>query len=158
MNYIEEVNPLTTAFKRDLETEFPDLTASFSGLDVGNGVEKVRENLLRTLSSISFLQANQFSKDESSPESIEHRQGHDPQKGCFPVTLEPARTNSMELSSGFATRDSILSHEWLELPEEPLHVEGIEGVDFSDMQPFLSTLGDESFGDMFRLPGGPGTL
>jgi hypothetical protein len=41
MNYIEEVNPLTTAFKRDLETEFPDLTASFSGLSVGSGIGKV---------------------------------------------------------------------------------------------------------------------
>ena len=41
MNYLEEVNPLTTAFIRDLETEFPDLTASFSGLNVGISPEKV---------------------------------------------------------------------------------------------------------------------
>lgn len=41
MNYLEEVNPLTTTFIRDLETEFPDLTASFSGLHVGGGIEKV---------------------------------------------------------------------------------------------------------------------
>lgn len=44
MNYLEEVNPLTTAFIRDLETEFPDLTASFSGLNVSSGVEKVWVN------------------------------------------------------------------------------------------------------------------
>jgi hypothetical protein len=42
MNYLQEVNPLTTAFIRDLETEFPDLTASFSGLNFGTGLDKVR--------------------------------------------------------------------------------------------------------------------
>ena len=42
MNYLEEVNPLTTAFIRDLESEFPDLTASFSGLNVSSCSENVR--------------------------------------------------------------------------------------------------------------------
>ena len=42
MNYLEEVNPLTTAFKKDLETEFPDLTETFSGMNVGSGDNQVR--------------------------------------------------------------------------------------------------------------------
>ena len=41
MNYLEEVNPLTTAFLRDLEDEFPDIAATPSGLNVSGGAGKV---------------------------------------------------------------------------------------------------------------------
>jgi hypothetical protein len=41
MSYLEEVNPLTSAFIRDLEEEFPELTAGFSGLNVETPTEMV---------------------------------------------------------------------------------------------------------------------
>ncbi|KAG0646173.1 Citrinin biosynthesis transcriptional activator ctnR [Hyphodiscus hymeniophilus] len=134
MNYLEEVNPMTTAFKRDLETEFPDLTASLSGLDV----------------------ASEIDKDGSSPESIEHSQRNEPRQPCMTMKSSGARSSVEKVNPGFSSQDGILSQEWLELPETDIDFGDNQGVDFHAMDPFLATPGDESLGDLFRRPGGPG--
>lgn len=41
MNYLEVVSPLTRSFKKDLQEEFPDLTAKFSNHSVVSGVRAV---------------------------------------------------------------------------------------------------------------------
>jgi hypothetical protein len=89
---------------------------------------------------------------------MEHMHGRDSLKGSTPMAFGRATADSRELSLGFASRDSLLSQEWLELPEEAVHSEVVADVDFHTMDPFLSTPGDESLGDMFRYPGGSGML
>ena len=74
----------------------------------------------------------------------------------MPSTSELGQIDQNELYPGFTNTESILSQEWLELPEEQLHIGGFENVHFDVTSPFLSTQGDESWGDLFRVPGGPG--
>ena len=157
MTYLEEVNPLATTFKRDLETEFPDLTASFSGLKVEPKADRVPVSLLECLNHTSD-RLNNFEQEDFSPESTAHMQTLEPRKSCLSMALNHAETSSHDFDPGFASHDSILSQEWLELPQERAPNGSVEGINSHVMDPFLSSAGDESWGELFRRVGGPGLL
>jgi hypothetical protein len=72
------------------------------------------------------------------------------------MSLEGARSRSKELSSAFASRDSILSQEWVEPQERQLYFEGVEGGELNTTGSFQSMPEDELFESIFLFPGGPG--
>jgi hypothetical protein len=69
------------------------------------------------------------------------------------ANTEPAKTKATELNSGFASRDSVLGHEWSVTEDAQLPFQSTESSDFHAMNAIPSRQEEDSFDGMFFFPG-----
>ena len=68
------------------------------------------------------------------------------------ANTEPAKTKAIELNSGFASRDSVLGHEWSVTEDAQLQFQNTESSDFHAMNATPSREEEDSFSGMFFFP------